>query len=117
MKNVTARLLVLSLFVSGLCQCSYFKIFRNDVRQGNSIEQDNLDKLKKGMTKDQVSKLMGTPALVPRIDTDRFVYTYYLLPGDGKPKEEKKLVLNFSNNALQSYSGTVSIPKLKKLEG
>ncbi|MBT4962718.1 MAG: outer membrane protein assembly factor BamE [Francisellaceae bacterium] len=115
MRNVPVRLLILSLFVSGLCQCSYFKIFRNDIRQGNAIEEGNLNKLYKGMPKSQVSKIMGTPALIPRLDTDKWVYTYYLIPGDDKPREEKKLVLNFSNSTLQTYAGTVSIPKLKKI--
>ena len=106
MRNVPVRLLILSLFVSGLCQCSYFKIFRNDIRQGNAIEEGNLNKLYKGMPKSQVSKIMGTPALIPRLDTDKWVYTYYLIPGDDKPREEKKLA---AEAAVKKYDARVNM--------
>jgi outer membrane protein assembly factor BamE len=59
---ISVTILVMLLFSTG---CSTLKrlVYRIDVNQGNYLEQHNLKQLKRGMTKEQVIFLLGTPAL------------------------------------------------------
>ena len=51
---------ILALFLSS-CFLSPYKM---EVRQGNYLEQDMLMKLKAGMSKEQVSFILGTPLVI-----------------------------------------------------
>ena len=49
-------------------------IYRQDVNQGNLVEQESVDLLKPGMTKRQVALIMGTPSIESPFDQDRWDY-------------------------------------------
>lgn len=86
-------------------QSACLKIYRQDVRQGNHVTQARINKLKVGLTKEEVQKIMGTPALVPVMDINRWDYYYSFVSGDRETIKEKSFSLYFSDNKLQSYSG------------
>lgn len=81
------------------------KVYRIDVQQGNYITKKMVNKLKPGMTKKQVKKIMGTSTIVPTFNDDRWDYRYYLIPGDGSAKKQKVLTIFFKNNKLSSLEG------------
>lgn len=67
---------VLLLGMSG-CQL----IYKLPTRQGNVLEQKDLDKLKPGMTREQVKFVMGTPLAATPFRSDRWDYVgYYKSP-------------------------------------
>jgi outer membrane protein assembly factor BamE (lipoprotein component of BamABCDE complex) len=71
--------LLLSLLVLGLSGCSI--IYKLPTRQGNVIEQRDLNKLKPGMTREQVKFVMGTPLAATPFRDDRWDYVgYYKSP-------------------------------------
>lgn len=73
------RVLLLSLLLIGLSGCSI--IYKLPTRQGNVIEQRDLDKLKPGMTRDQVKYVLGTPLAATPFRADRWDYVgYYKSP-------------------------------------
>lgn len=73
------RVLLLSLLLIGLSGCQI--IYKLPTRQGNVIEQRDLDKLKPGMTRDQVKFVMGTPLAATPFRADRWDYVgYYKSP-------------------------------------
>lgn len=73
------RVLFLSLLFLGLSGCQL--IYKLPTRQGNVIEQKDLDKLKPGMTRDQVKFVMGTPLAATPFRADRWDYVgYYKSP-------------------------------------
>ena len=73
------RVLLLSLLLLGLSGCQI--IYRLPTRQGNVIEQRDLDKLKPGMSRDQVKFVMGTPLAATPFRADRWDYVgYYKSP-------------------------------------
>lgn len=56
-------------------------VYKLPTRQGNVIEQKQLDQLKVGMTRDQVRFLMGTPLAASPFREDRWDYVgYYKTP-------------------------------------
>ena len=71
---LAALCLALSLPACGL-------VYKLPTRQGNVIEQKQLDQLKTGMTRDQVRFLMGTPLAASPFREDRWDYVgYYKTP-------------------------------------
>src|SRR5437764_14351441 len=74
MRPLVALFLALSLPACGL-------IYKLPTRQGNVIEQKQIDQLKTGMTRDQVRFLMGTPLAASPFRDDRWDYVgYYKTP-------------------------------------
>jgi outer membrane protein assembly factor BamE len=61
--------------------CSYYKV---DIRQGNTLDQETVDSLRVGMTKQQVIFLMGTPLLQDPFHANRWDYVYTFQPGGGE---------------------------------
>lgn len=73
------RVLLLSLILVSLAACQL--IYKLPTRQGNVIEQKDLEKLKPGMTRDQVKFVMGTPLAATPFRADRWDYVgYYKSP-------------------------------------
>lgn len=76
------RLPLLFLLLIGLTGCQL--IYKLPTRQGNVIEQKDLEKLKPGMTRDQVKFVMGTPLAATPFRADRWDYVgYYKSPRGG----------------------------------
>ncbi len=71
--------------LAALCLCIALPacglVYKLPTRQGNVIEQKQLDQLKTGMTRDQVRFLMGTPLAASPFREDRWDYVgYYKTP-------------------------------------
>jgi outer membrane protein assembly factor BamE len=73
------RLFLIILATLGLSACQL--IYKLPTRQGNVIEQKQLDQLKTGMTPEQVRFLLGTPLASSPFRSDRWDYVgYYKSP-------------------------------------
>lgn len=68
-------LLILSTLLSA---CTIHTI---DIQQGNVIEQEVVDQLQVGMSKQRVRFLMGSPLLQDPFHENRWDYVYTLRPG------------------------------------
>ena len=76
------RLVAVLLFALPLCGCEL--IFKLPTRQGNVIEQKELDKLEVGMTREQVKFILGTPIAASAFREDRWDYVGYYKNPRGK---------------------------------
>lgn len=56
-------------------------VYRANIAQGNLIEQEDLDQIEVGMTRNQVRFLLGTPMIDDPFHHDRWDYVYYLKIG------------------------------------
>lgn len=78
------RALLIFAIVSGLAGCAdWFEplAYKLPTRQGNVLEQKQLDQLRLGMTQDQVKFLLGTPLAASPFREDRWDYVgYYKSP-------------------------------------
>jgi outer membrane protein assembly factor BamE len=97
------RALALAFSLIALSGCSI--IYKLPTRQGNVIEQKDLDKLKVGMTRDQVKFVMGTPIASTPFRSDRWDYVgYYKSPrGD---VNSRSVTLYFDKDTLARMEGT-----------
>lgn len=74
------------------------------VQQGNWITSEQVAQLRKGMTKDQVRFLLGTPTLQDVLHADRWDYPYVFEPGYGKT-EKRNFTVWFENGVLDHWEG------------
>jgi outer membrane protein assembly factor BamE len=81
-------------------------VYRIDIPQGNVVTQEMLNRLEPGMSKQQVSLVMGTPLVVDPFHPDQWVYLYRLRKG-GEAVEERRIELQFQNDRLQRVTGDV----------
>ncbi|HZR36235.1 MAG TPA: outer membrane protein assembly factor BamE [Nevskia sp.] len=96
------RAILLSLLVLGLAGCSI--IYKLPTRQGNVIEQKQLDQLQMGMTRDQVKFLLGTPIATSPFRTERWDYFGYYKSPRGQVST-RTVSLYFDNNKLARMEG------------
>jgi len=79
-------------------------MYRPDVQQGNVITQDMVNQLKPGMSKRQVTYLLGSPMLIDSFHQDRWDYVY-TLKENRTDLERKDLVLYFEDDRLTRIGG------------
>ena len=56
-------------------------VYRQNISQGNLIEQEDLDQVELGMTRNQIRFLLGTPMIDDPFHKDRWDYVYFLKIG------------------------------------
>lgn len=101
--------LVASTFLAG---CSFDSVvgvvdpYRIDVRQGNHVDQEMISQLKRGMTREQVRFVLGSPLVVDLFRTDRWDYVYRFKPGRGEP-EQRVVSVFFVDDRLDRIEGDV----------
>ena len=74
------KILLIALIFSALTVSSGC-VYRSSISQGNLIEQEDLDQVEVGMTRNQVRFLLGTPMIDDPFHKDRWDYVYYLKVG------------------------------------
>lgn len=103
LKALTLLSILAASTVAGGCSILYIP----NVQQGNLISARALQQLQLGMTKDQVSYLLGTPPVRDPFHHDRWDY-YFSFQKDGGPRTQQTLTLHFKDNRLVSMSGAVA---------
>ena len=71
-------------FICAVLLCGCQLIYKLPTRQGNVIEQKQLDQLQTGMSREQVRYLMGTPIAASPFRSDRWDYVGYYRSPRGK---------------------------------
>lgn len=83
---------------------SWLTPYRTDVSQGNLISESMAAQLKKGMTRDQVRAILGTPLLVDPFRADRWDYVFDFRRGDGA-RERRRFSVHFESDLLATWGG------------
>jgi outer membrane protein assembly factor BamE len=99
MARSPARLLAIALAL-GLAGCGPI-VYRIEVQQGNFVDQETVSQLKRGMTKDQVRFVLGTPLVTDIFHADRWDYVYTRKPErTTSVAEQRRLTLYFDKEGL-----------------
>ena len=94
------KILITTLVLVGLALSSHgCSAYRIDIRQGNTLEPEVVDSLRVGMTKQQVTFLLGTPLVQDPFHPNRWDYAYTFKPGRGKMTRQH-LTLFFEGEEL-----------------
>lgn len=111
MRSYLAAALVASGLVAG---CSFDSVvgvvdpYRIDIRQGNYVDQEMLSQLRRGMTRDQVRYVLGSPLVVDVFRKDRWDYVYRFRPGRGDV-QQRVISLYFDGDVLDRVEGDVAV--------
>jgi outer membrane protein assembly factor BamE len=95
-----------------LAGCSWFPsvgVYKLDVNQGNYITQDQVDKLKIGLTPAQVRLALGTPLLVDPFHASRWDYVYSF-ERQGRVLEQRQFTVYFVNDKVARWEGDEAPP-------
>ena len=82
------------------------KPYRMDIQQGNVVTSKMMMQLRPGMTKSQVRFIMGTPLVQDSFHSNRWDY-FYQMRQEGKIIEQRRVILEFENEALTRVRGDV----------
>lgn len=102
-KTMTIRLITIAFTaLVSLSACNL--IYKQNVQQGNALEQEDLDELYIGMNRRQVLFVLGTPSIRDPFHQDRWDYVQtYSRRGD--PLVQRTVTLRFENDALTEIIG------------
>jgi outer membrane protein assembly factor BamE len=92
------------LALCGLAAAACSPIYKLDIQQGNLFNKSLVDSLKPGMTKRQVTLVMGSPSIVSPFNQNRWDYVSTWRRRNGR-METKDLTLYFENDALARIEG------------
>jgi len=93
------RILLILLSILLLTDCASYDFARRIRHQGTLLPQEKIERLRVGMTRDDVAILMGTSLISPGFNTDRWDYAYTCRKGNG-PLEVQTVTLCFRGNVL-----------------
>ncbi|MDZ3823849.1 MAG: outer membrane protein assembly factor BamE [Pseudoxanthomonas sp.] len=96
------RLLLSLIAAAALSGCGL--LYKVDVPQGNLLDQRAVADLQVGMSKRQVSLLLGTPAITSPFHQNRWDYVYSL-SRRGREAEVRNLTLHFDGESLARIEG------------
>jgi len=88
-------ILVLMIFVS----CTSLSPYKVPVLQGNIFEEEDIEKLSEGLTKDQVQFIFGTALVKDPFHPNRWDY-YYSIKVGTELLSESKLSISFNDDQL-----------------
>lgn len=91
--------ITISIACAALLTLSACSIHKVDVQQGNVITPEMRTQIKVGMSKRQVSFVLGSPLLIDPLHRDRWDYLYSLSQGR-KKLEIQRLTLFFEGEKL-----------------
>jgi outer membrane protein assembly factor BamE len=94
----TMKRIILLSFIGLLSACSNYKL---DIQQGNLVTQESVTQLQRGMTKQQVQALLGTPLMTDSFNSNRWDYVFYQ---SNKENKSKGITLLFQENQLVNIS-------------
>lgn len=80
-------------------------VYRQPIYQGNLLEKSAVDQLQAGMSKQQVTLLLGTPSIADPFHQERWDYTSTQRVGRVGKAEGKNLTLWFEGDTLAKWEG------------
>ena len=87
--------------------CSYFPslgVYKLDINQGNYVTQDQVDRLKVGLTRQQVKSALGTPLVTDAFHANRWDYAYEF-QRQGKTLEHRQFTVYFVDDRVARWEG------------
>jgi outer membrane protein assembly factor BamE len=105
-RAATLLLCLSALFVAGC-------VYRMPIQQGNLLDPSQVEQLEEGMTRTQVSFLLGTPMVPPGFDDSRWDYYYYVKVPRLREPYTRRLTVFFENDKVVRFE-KMNIPDVPK---
>jgi len=86
-------------------------VYTLNIQQGNILDQKDINKLRAGLTKNQVVFVLGNPVVNDSFSDDHWIYLYTFSNRMTEIETTKRLELSFSGDELVSAKGDFEIPE------
>lgn len=93
-------LVAISALLLSVGGCSSFYPYKMEIRQGNYISPEMRKKIKLGMSRQQVTSMLGSPLVSDVFHANRWDYIYRL-EEKGKLVEQQRLTLFFEGDIVK----------------
>lgn len=97
-------LVVALIALAGCSNLRFPGVYRVDIPQGNFVTSEMLDKLRPGMTREQVRYVLGPPVLRDPFTPERWYYLLHFQPGKGEPIRQE-IVIHFDGQQFSHREG------------
>jgi outer membrane protein assembly factor BamE len=75
-------------------------VYRANISQGNIVEEEDLDQVEVGMTRNQVRFLLGTPMIDDPFHQNRWDYVYYVKIGRNDATAKRWVTILFEDDTV-----------------
>lgn len=75
-------------------------VYRANISQGNIVEEEDLDQVELGMTRNQVRFLLGTPMIADPFHQNRWDYVYYVKIGRRDASAKRWVTVLFDDDTV-----------------
>jgi outer membrane protein assembly factor BamE len=75
-------------------------VYRANISQGNIVEEEDLDQVEVGMTRNQVRFLLGTPMVDDPFRKNRWDYVYYVKIGRNDATAKRWVTILFDGDTV-----------------
>ncbi|MEO0998717.1 MAG: outer membrane protein assembly factor BamE, partial [Pseudomonadota bacterium] len=75
-------------------------VYSPTVQQGNLVDQEKVDQIEVGMTRNQVRFLLGSPLVDDPFNRDRWDYLYYVRAGSARSVERHWITVYFDGDTV-----------------
>ena len=75
-------------------------VYKQDIQQGNEITPEMVAQLELGMSKREVTRVLGFPLVTDPFHVDRWDYYYFLKQGKSGEIQQSSVSLTFENDQL-----------------
>jgi len=96
--------LLLSLTFTACTTLRNFGVYKIDIQQGNLITNDQLAKVKTGMSRNDVRTVLGTPLLQDVFHNNRWDYYFSYAPATIE-QDKHKITILFENEKVARIEG------------
>jgi outer membrane protein assembly factor BamE len=107
--KIICTVLALAMLVVAIPACTYLTPYKIEIQQGHVLDDAELAKLKRGMSRNQVAQVLGTPLLTDVFHGERWDYIHYVRKR-GRMTAQKKLTLIFAEDKLARLEGDGAPP-------
>ena len=104
------QLVLVLMAVLAMSGCSTW-VYKFDIVQGNFLNQDDVDKLRIQMTREQVEYVLGSPVVENPFSANKWHYVHTVKSGKTDKTRRKELVVRFENDVLVEVTGDFEQPK------
>lgn len=99
MAMISLKISLLSALLALSTACSHFDFEKRIMQQGNLVTAEQIARLKKGQTREQVRSIMGDAVLIDTFNPNRLNYVYTLDQGK-KQTVRKQVVIEFADDRV-----------------
>ena len=111
MKQHTSSFFI-TIFILLVSSCSSLSPYKVPVLQGNIFEEEDLEKLEEGLTKEQVQYIFGTALIQDPFRDSRWDYFNSVTIGENVVTESKLTIFFNENGIVESWIIEKSTPEI-----